>query len=439
MSAVPAQARQATEGGLLDHRCHVAREDSQNRGQPPAAGQWRLFSDNMVSIFNWEPDGNVEGKRGVGSADVEQFYPGPEDHEASFTYHLQRWFVDAGGNPLDPAYDGLFRDEDNRLPNTHTVVDRELHHTGGSMGAGTKIFTVGLGGKIDTVSGEGEADESLPMEFELEYVFEKVRSYVVHRLDAAARIFVRSTDAADTTQTVTIESEGGAQSETVSLNGTADVLTTTAFTDIDAVWVNSETAGDVEVYTSDGVETTTTTSPAPDNVVTVIDGRTSHNNIEGDQGIPVLGAGSREAEIQAEESRFYEHYLASRLSRGPTTTFHGVEFGPRISSTSFEVDNNIDTEALAQTRRQALDEGVRDVEIEASLAGPYTSHQTIMEHLRTDGADIIWEFLGGDLRFPQATITSPGERAPESEEVMTWIDVTFESRHAAGSPAVVIE
>lgn len=434
MSAVPAEARQATEGGLLDHRCHVAREDSENRGQPPSDGDWILFSDNMVSIFNWEPDGNVEGKRGVGSADVEQYYPGPEDHEASFAYHLQRWFVDAGGNPLDPAYDGLVRDADNRLPNTHTVVDRELHHTGGSMGAGTKIFTVGLGGKIDTVSGEGEADESLPMEFELEYVFEKVRSYVVHRLDAPANLIVRSTDPADTTQSVMIESEDGAQTESVPLNGTTNQVTTTSFTDVDAAWLDSETAGDVEIHTSDGG-----TEPAPANIVTVIDGRTSHNNIEGDQGIPIIGAGSREAEIQAEESRFYEHYLASRLSRGPTTTFHGVEFGPRISSTSFEVDNNIDTEALAQTRRQALDEGVRDVSIEASLAGPYTSHQTIMEHLRTDGADIIWEFLGGDLRFPQATVTSPGERAPESEEVMMWIDVTFESRQAAGSPAIVIE
>lgn len=436
MSAVPPEARQPTEGGLLNHRCEFAREDPDNRGEPPENPEWLLFSDNMISIFNWSPEGNLEAKRGVGSADAESFWPGPEEHEATFEYHLQRWFIDENGDPLDAMYDGLFRDADNRLPNSQTIVDRETHHSGGSMGAGFYSYTVGLGGKIDTVSNDGDAEENMPIPFEVEYQFEKVRPYIVNRLDEAATLVIESTSEEDTDVEITIESEGAGESETVTLNGTTPVATTTAFESVDAVWLTSDTQGNVTVSkdVGDGGEG----GPEAGPLVIPIYGRETHNNIEGDRGIPLLGTGTREEEIQPEDERFYEHFLSSRLDRAPTVNLHGLEFGPRLNSASFEVNNNIDVEALAHTRRQALDEGIREVEVEASIAGPMASHKSIMDHLISDGADVTWQFLGGTLRFPDAHVTDPGERAPEAEEVMKFIDVSLMSRQSGGDPSIVI-
>lgn len=434
---VPAEARSPTEGGLLDHRCVFAREDPTNRGEPPSDPAFKLYSDNMTSIWNWEPDGGLEAKRGVGSADAESFWPGPEEHEAEMTYHLQRWFVDAGGNPLDAAYDGLVRDSDNRLPNTHTVVDREKHNTGGSMNGGFHSYTVGLGGKIGTVSVEGEADESLPMEFSLEYQFEKVRPYIINQPTQSTTLTVQSDNAADTAA-ITIENEGATQTETVTLNGTTPVATTTAFSSVDAAWLSQETQGNVTI-SRNGAANPSLDPPNPQELVMPIYGKATHNNIEGDRGVPVLGAGSIESEIQPATNRVYEHFLSSTLSRAPTANIHGVEFGPRLSSSSFEVENNLDGSALAHSRRMALDEGVREVTVEASISGPEASHRTIMDHLINDGGTITWEFLGGTLQFPQAVVTGPGERVYEAEEVVTEVDVEFESRQTATEPAIVIQ
>lgn len=435
MSAVPSEARAPPESGLLDHRCVFAREDPLNRGQPPTNGTYRLFSDRMQSIFNLSPEANIEAMRAVGHADARSFWPGPEEHEASFEYYLQRWFVDASGNPLDAMYDGLIRDEDNRLPHTHTVVDRETNHTGGNFGNGTYKYTVGLGGKIDVVSTEGNADDSLPMVWEVEYVFEKVRSYVVHRLDAPSTLLVASDNANDTGQ-VTIENEDRTIQETFSLNGTTDVLTTNAFDSVDSIWINTDQMGDVTVYKNVGDATT----PARGDPVAYIPGRETHNMIEGDQGIPPVGSGSIENQIEADPAAgSFEHFLAARVSRAPTRTVGGLEFGPRLHSVSLEVANNVDSEALAHTRRQALDEGAREVTVGAEIAGPFASHETLTDYMTTSGGDVNVELQGGTLRFPQATVTDPGERGAEAEEASSTVDMELESRATATDPAIVIE
>lgn len=435
MSAVPQEARQAPEGGLLNHRCVFAREDPNNRGQPPSGGEYLLFSDRMQSVFNLSPDASIEPMVSVGNADAQSFWPGPEEHEATFEYYLQRWFVDAQGDPLDAMYDGMVRDSNNRIPNTHTVVDRETNHGGGNFGNGTYKYTVGVGGKIDAIEMEGEAESSLPMVWEVTYQFEKVRSYVVHRLDTAQNLAIVSTNANDTGE-ITIENDDHTSQETVMLSGTTPVATTTAFDSVDSVWLDTDQLGDVTVAVNSGDATT----PAMGETVTHIPGRETHNNIEGDQGVPAIGTGTIENQISADPAGGdFEHFLAARISRVPTRTVGGLEFGPRLHTAGIEIDNDIDQEPLAHTRRQALDEGVREILVTGEIGGPYASHETLTDYLTTSGGDITMEFQGGSLRFPQATVTDPGERGAEAEEATSTVEVELQSRATATDPALVIE
>lgn len=115
-----------SESGLRRHRVEFAREDVTADGElvTPTDPSWNFYSDVVRSVeATLGP--NIEEQRGIGSPDVQNFFHGPEEHEMTITYDLQQWFTDGSGNALDAAYDGLIRDVDGLLPNTHTVVDRE--------------------------------------------------------------------------------------------------------------------------------------------------------------------------------------------------------------------------------------------------------------------------------------------------------------------------
>lgn len=418
MTGLSTEARRPTQGGLRNHRVEFIRENEQ--GVPNENPEWNLYSDTMQSLYGWAPDSSVEGGRGVTDVDPTDFYAGPESHEATFTYWLQNFFVDESGEPLDASYDGMFRTPNGLLPNTHTVVDREWHAKGGADGAGFYAYVVGTGGHPSTTENEGDASTGQPMPITLEYTFERVRPYVIHQPSTETELVVSSTDAADTGQQVTVESEGGGTSGSATLDGTTVVSVTGPFSSIDAVRLDGETVGDVEVAINDG----DSTSPTKGTVLATIHGKSHYSpegsaHLEGDLGVPLLGDGSHASAIDTG----YEYFLGSSIERSGGQ----ADIGPRVNSANFSVDQGIDTSESASTRVMAIDPGIRETTLEASVAGPKASHDAAQDHLAATQGDITWEFSSGSLVFPGAAVTEPGEYVAESEQAALYVDDTFSS------------
>lgn len=409
------KARAPTEGGLLNHRIDFARET--DIGVPPENPDFNLYADVMNNAWNWTPDGSVEPQRGIGHIDPQAHFGGPVENEIEFNYPMQKEWLDSNGNPLDASFDFFFRDDCGTFHSTHTIVGREDHCDGGTTGAGFRTYRVALGSYPSEAEAEADASESMPLPMNLTYMAEKVTSYLINQPAKETTLSVKSTDTVDQTQSVTIESEGATKAETVQLSGTTEVTTTTKFGDVDAVWLSGYTLGDVVV----------TVSSSGDEIMTIGGKRTNSppgsTQLQGDRGVPVLNSGSRQTQVEPENSRTWQWFIGDRIER-----VAGAQIGPRINSATLTVDNGVDTNERIKSRRLAIDRGPRTVEVEASIAGPKTTHQAIMDHLRTRGAAIEWEFESDQmLNFPEAVITEPGEYAPEEEQVAMYIDATFAS------------
>lgn len=371
-------------------------------GVTPADPDWNPMSDNVRTVFDGEPDAGTDAQRGLGGRDPVGFFNGPEQHEYTFTYDLQQWYVDASGNVLDPAGACMVDTADNDIIHTHTVVSREVHVDGGADGGGRYIYTVGKGGRAATLTIPFETDDGLPIQQELTYRFEKVREYSVSQPAAAIELVARSTDPADTTQTLTVESDDGTTSETIALDGTTDVVTTATFDSIESAALDAETQGDVELGTSDGAAT-----PSIQTLLLTIPGVASNQNIEGDLGIPVTGAGSHATAIGSPYIRFNEDQLA----------YTGPEpIAPEIISGEANVDNGVDGTGKDQSVRQSIDVGQRETTVSASLAGPKPSVDQMVTYLQEVPNDIVWTSTqGGTLTFPNARLTSTGSIARETD------------------------
>lgn len=430
-------ARRPTEGGLMNHRIEFAREDQ--IGVPPADPEFQLFSDVMNNAWNWAPDGSMEAQRGLSHVDAQDHFGGPVENEVEFAYQMQKDWTDGDGNALDASHDFFFRDEHGQFHHTHTVMGREVHPSGGTDGAGFRTYTVAVGGYPSEAEAEADASEAMPLPMTTTYQFEKVTSYVINQPSSASTVVVSSDDEQDTGITVTIESEGAEKSEELTLNGTTLVVGETDFSDIDAVRLGTDAVGDVTVSINDGGSTDGT---AGAEIVTIAGKDTNsppgESDLEGDLGVPTLGSGSRETQVEPAGERTWKHFRGDRIER-----VAGAQIGPRLNSTTLAVDNNVDSNERQKSRRMALDRGIRNLTLEGSIAGPQATHQTVMDHLQTVGADIEWEFNDGQiLRLPNAVVSEPGELAPESEQIALYVDSTFQSEGVAledGSGAVLAE
>jgi len=382
------------DGGFRNHRIEFVRESAQ--GETPADPEWNLYSDNLDTALVVSSDAQIEAQRGVGDVNVQDFFAGPEDHTASIDYHLQDFFVDGTGSPVDAAGDAIVRDAEEDV-STHTAVDRY------TASDGTRVYRVLKGGYPNLGDISGDPSSGLPIMVSLEYEAKKIRSYKASQPDAGTTLEVASTDASDTTQTLTIEDEGAGTSEEVSLNGTTAVTTTETFSDIDAFELDAETAGDVTI--GDGSGTTFVT----------IRGADYYDGVEGDLGVPALGAGSH----PSEKGTAYERFLDDDITRG------GTSVGVEIRSASASVTNNYDKTAVAGTKCLAIHEGAQDGELSATVAGEFQEHSDMEDHLSAQTADIVWTFSGGTLTFADAALTDLGDIGPSAGDVISTQDNTF--------------
>ena len=381
------------EGGLQQHRTEFLREETY--AVPNTDPSFNRFSDIIQSI-EWTPTPNVEGHRGIGDADPQRMTKGPEEHELSITYALQQFPVDPDGDPLDASGDGLKRDADNTLPNTHTIVDREEKE-------GTRIYLVALGGLIDEVTLSGDTESNEPITAEVTYQCQKIRSYQVDQPDSSTTLDIVSTDDNDTMD-ITIENDDASTSETLSLTGTTTVTTTESFGEIDAVWLASEPAGDITISDGSGTDFMT------------IYGSNSYDNVEGDRGIPPLGSGSHASALDTA----YEYFLDDTIEWP-----QGEDLAAALNSLELSVSNNVDSTSRVGQLGPVLSVGNRETQVTATLFSPTASHDAIMQALRKAQNNLIWTLSDGELQVNNAAITDPGARSIERGQAIMTLDNTF--------------
>ena len=267
------------ESGIRSLRLQFIRETTE--GVTPADPDWLIYSD-AVQNFEISPTGSINPRGNVGSPDIANFNAGTESHEFSVQYDLQRWFTAAA----DAAYDGMFRNADGALPASHSMWARARAGDDGVAGQGSYIHYVGTGGKINTVTLVGEPESGEPIVVSLAYNCRKLRSYQIDAPVSSGVLTVVSTSASDTTQSVTVEDEGAAASETIGpLTGVTPVVGATSFASIGAAFLDAECVGDVTI------------EDASANLCMTIYGQDSYGGREGDLGVPLLDSGGHGAAV----------------------------------------------------------------------------------------------------------------------------------------------
>jgi len=394
----------SVESGFKPHRLEFVRESE--FGVTPDNPSWLKYSPSIQSITP-TPTANIAERRNIGDADVVDFFAGAEDHELELEYDLHKWFVDGGGNALDASGDGLLRDANNELPASHTVVMRGTLGGTGADNGGSRLYVVARGAKVNSVDLNGDPGSGEPVTVTLNYLATKKRQFRVDQPGSATTLDIASTDAGDTSQSLTIESDDAGTTEVVSLNGTTVVTTTASFDSIDAVLLDAQTQGDVTVSVTGGPE------------LARIRGLSSYQDREGDLGIPLLGSGDRSDTVPSAP----EIFLGDTITRGS-----GFLENADINSASASVQNNIEATPVVNSIGQQLNEAARDVTFTATVFGPKASFDSVIEHLTVAKTDIVWTMTGGSLTFPNAVLTGLGSLTRESEQAVMTIDNTFTSQ-----------
>lgn len=402
------------ESGQLPGRYEWAVEPTP--GAVPTDIEWKRFSD-VIRTFEMDPGPTLARQDSIATADAVDHPRGPEEPSATVGYDLQRFPVDGNGDPVDASAYGILRDQYNDLLGTLLCVGRR-EYGGGNDGAGVREYSVVRGAGVDSVSPTLDPSGEQPILMELSLTARKARSYKIHQLSAETDLEVSSTSENDTMDLV-VESEGATVSATVTLNGTTSVPITGPFPDVDAAWLKDNPEGDVTI--TDGSGTT---------VLELTGGLTYSDDdqpVDGDRGIPTLGAGSHATEIGTS----FEHFVGDRFERPA-----GEAVRARINSASWTIENNINTQSLHNTRAPAVDAGNRGVTVDADAAGPYVSHKSMMEALQKVQQHIEHELSGGVFRFKNAVPTDAASRTVEAEQAVASISETFS---CSGDPAIVLE
>jgi hypothetical protein len=420
MSATPTDN---PESGELPSRIEFIREPSEF--EVPTDPDWNRASDVMRS-FSASPGASMSRQDSIGTPDAVDHNRGTEDPSLDVSYDLQQFFVDSQGDPLDPSGDGIIRDSENQLPNTQLWVERR-ENSGGNDDAGVRIYTVARGCKVDTVSPTLDPSAENPILMELTLQPRKVRSYLIHQPSTGTTLDIVSSDDSDTMD-ITIESEDGTTTETITLTGTTTVTSTTTFSDIDAVWLDEKPIGDISI--TDGNGTVLVESTSNDATNGAIAGGLSYSDddqpVDGDRGVPTLGSGSHASAIGTD----YEHFVGDRWERPD-----GSRPRARINSAGWTVENNIETSSIQTSRLPVVDEGNRNVTTNGDIAGPFASHNSMMESLQKTQQDQVHELSGGTVTLKNAVPTDSAERTVEADQAVASFSETLS---CSGDPAIVV-
>jgi len=414
-----------TESAVQNVRAEwISSDRSSGTPRPPTDGEWNRFGDWIESYPGWSGDAGTEGQQPAGSADMTHHFRGAEEHDLSVQWWMQRFFVDSNGDANDPIGALINWDDQGAFP-THEVLFRREVSEGGKKGAGFREYVYGSGCKPTSGSAPGDPSASNPILLEAGYACEIVRQYIIHQPADSATPQVYSTSTADTTQTVTIESEGASTTDTFDLDGDTPVTGSSgsSFSDIDAVWVDGDHEGDIIVEDGNGNQLL---EDGDGNGITGSD----TDGVESFQGIPLLGAGSRSSAIGNDPEGYLFIGTSSTYGGGaladssPADRVHGLDL-------SIEVD--VEREARQRTRRQAIDPQTRTVSVEADVAGPYESATQSARYYTGAEGDLVYVYPDGDVTVTNATPSDTDDWERSGGDGRIIYGVTFTGSNTTGA------
>lgn len=421
-------AAESPESGVRNARTEFVRETT--HGEYVSNPAWELFSDR-VREFTPDFGGGVEGARGRGDPDPDAAFAGTEDSSLTLVYDLQQksgtgnTFHDGSANPNDAATDFIERDSDNRILNTHTVVDRieqsdlDAGNTvSGATSRDTRQYVVALGARGE-VTITSDPSDGLPVQVELEYgAIEKLRRYQIDQpttSEEPIELWVESTDNGDTSQTLTVQgtdTNDANQEEDISLNGTTQVQSTNTYKTVDAPELDSETAGDVNVYVDDGSGT------SAGDQISVLRGQNYYDHSEGDLGVSALGSGSHASAI----GESYELPHSVSLERPDGTD---LAANAHWEATEFAVANNYASDPQGGTPRPDISAGDREATVDTTVWGETEAVTRTTEHLGTVTDNVRMVFSGGHLQTDSAFESEVGEDGYNASAAKSMVDVTY--------------
>jgi hypothetical protein len=138
----------------------------------------------------------------------------------------------------------------------------------------------------------------------------------------------------------------------------------------------------------------------------------------GDLGIPALGSGSHAGAI----SSSYEVFLDDKITQG------GSQMAAEIRSATMSADNGYEKAGIAGTTEQAIHVGQQELTFTATVAGSFSGHENLTDHLQGNEFDIAWEFDGGTVTLTGCALTSPGEVGPSAGDVVSTQDTEFSAK-----------
>jgi len=351
----------------------------QTPGVPPTDPSWIAFARGLNDI-TVSTDGQKEPQTYLGTSDNKRHNRGPEEAGIDLTYPMEQFPLDNSGNVVDPAGYPIHATNRSGIPHLTYQIRREVSD-GGALGAGFREYAVAFGARPIGLTSDGDPSESSPLPQEVSNEAKRARVHIIHQPDTSTELVVKSTDPSDTNDVV-IESEGGGTTSTVTLPGTDPneaTTDTTTFSDVDAIWVKGDHAGDIMVGTDDGsgsIDTELLSKPLTG---------TNTDGVDSIRGVPPTGGGSHGTPPTEDGTLFL----------GTSSEWADAAVGERVHALNLSVEWEVSREPLQGTRMQAVDVGNRSTaEVQADLAGPFESADLIAEHYRDKMGDLVYGFSG---------------------------------------------
>jgi hypothetical protein len=385
----------------MDGRFEYVAESTE--AEPPTDPSWSVLGD-CIQDLSASPNGNREYSFCAGSGSTKTDYRGAEEHEFTTELFKERGFVDSNGDAIYPAADPLLYDYSDEYP-TYTFQYRREVSSGGNFDSGFREYFVAFGARVEELSNPGDPSEGNPIVESLQWAASKSRPYVIHQPSSGTTLDVIN-NGSDSVE-VTIEDEGASTSETVVVSGNSTTTTTESFADIDVIWVTSDHAGDIEV--TDGSGTNVLDQPLAGS---------DTDNVESEQGIPPLGAGSHGSAVNGTPS----DYLFQGVD---TINWQSAALSDRIHALDLTVGLEMDRNAQAGTRKQAIDTGTRTAEADADVAGPYESAKLIRDQFRNESGDFVYSYPDNDVILKNASISDSPDYTRSAGETNFIPSVTF--------------
>lgn len=404
----------APETSLLSGRFEWIEESTY--GETPSNPSWNRLSD-AVAGWTGSQDVQREALNVLGDHNPIDHPSGAEDASVDVSYYLQNWFVDSSGNLQDASAYGIERQGDGTPHNSHTLMQRK-EKVDDSDNALRRVYFIARGGRIESVDVTLDPSESVPILVELTYQC-RYNSFRIDQPSSSTTLDIVSTSANDTMD-ITIEDEGANTTETISLNGTTTVTTSSNFGDIDAVELASAAEGDVTVTDGSG-----------NTLVTLYGGNSYAEDgasLDGDLGVPALGSGSHSSSIGTS----YEHVIGDVFNKPASTSFQVNSDDIDFHGTGFSISNTVEKNAVAGSRHQTIDMGNQTVEFNADVSGAGVSHASIKDHLQGLEENIEWIPESGgskQVTFTNAELTDLGDTpGDEPDQARAVVSNTFSAQ-----------